>query len=294
MTKRQIINDVNFRHKCRGYGLDCNNFEIYGDIIVLKSPKKGIFIFLDQNYNIIGVLSNENDKTDLLMESITKECSKLYSSIDEKNGICFSYPFQNFSLKQMVELSDRIDIFEVNHGHSSAMMVNKKIVEEEGNQVYISLLSYIKFLGEQIKQYWLNLYQMTMMGFDYPDVYTYINTVMANINECVCYHDGKNLPTFPGDIIEYLGQGGQESKCPRIVLFDIISLFHLGNDLKEDERDISKLSTRLLKLLEIPLEEIMRRIEDSGKSLKVEDIDLKSWLEESIKTNKVDPYMKKI
>lgn len=38
MTKNEIENDRNFRNACCSYGLDWDNFEIYEDTIILKTP----------------------------------------------------------------------------------------------------------------------------------------------------------------------------------------------------------------------------------------------------------------
>lgn len=262
MTKEEIIDDENFRERCSEYGLDWQNFEIYNDVIVLNAPKKGIYVLFDKNYNTIAIHRIEFANMHLTMEQIVEVYSQLYSYIDEKDGCSFSYPFQNFSLKQLVELSKGISIHETNHGRFKQMIFNGRFILDENNENYIGLLSYIKFLGTQINQYYLNEYKMKLLGLDYPTIHLYINRIMANINECVENSIKNESRIFPIDINRYLGCGNEYDS----MLYDVINLLYRENGVKiksgiencmkiekceKSSEDLSMISTNLLKLLNI-------------------------------------------
>ena len=61
MDKNKIKDDFAFSSKCIAYGLDWNDFNIYKDTIILNSPKKDIFVLLDDNYNTIGIHKMEHN-----------------------------------------------------------------------------------------------------------------------------------------------------------------------------------------------------------------------------------------
>lgn len=261
MTKKELKNDMKFICKYLNYGL-YGDFEIYKDTIILNSPIKDIYVLFDKDYNTIGIHKVEPKTKHLTMEEISELYTNLYNLVDEKKNYCFSYPFQNFSLKEIIDISDRIHV-----KHSSEIFVNGDLVINEDNENYINLLLYIKFLGEQIKQYFLNAYQMKIMGFDYPDVYEYVNRLIANINMCIDDNIKNNRRPLPIDIINYLGQERKNIDKYNYALYNIIDLllkekgFKLKNGFyyrreieptNQEVEDLSVLANNLLKLLELP------------------------------------------
>lgn len=298
MTKRDLINNVNFRNKCCDYGLDCEDFYILDDIIVLNSPKESILVLLDEHCNTIGIYDKNDDNSKLVpIEKILKEIKESYETVYYK----LPYPFQNFSLKQIVELANRVYIRETNHGHSSNMIVNGEIVNDEYDSIYVSLLSYIKFLGQQIEQYFMNLYQMKMMGFDYSDVYQYISSLMNNIDECINANIKKGNRPFPIDIINYLEQDRNDIEKYDHELYSIIDLLLKQKGVKikngfehykeleiteKDTTDLSEISKKLLKILEVSDEEVELRYQERNKTFEIKEINLQSWLSEIINKDK--------
>lgn len=291
MDKEKIINDINFRVSCRNYGLDCENFEVYDDVIIMSSLKTGIYVLLDKNYNIIGVHKIELATMHFSKSDIARGYNELYSTLNEDDRFKLHYPFESFSLKQIVDISNRVEIIGTNNGHSLDMLVNGNLVEGENDSVYIELLSYIKILGNEIKEYYLNSYHMYMMGFDYPDVFTYINAFMDNIDECINKSINDNQRPFPIDILRYTGKIKflDEYGNP---LYDVIDLLmrHKGVQAKsgfehyreiepvsESNEDLSILSSKLIKILEVADEEVKMNREDSFTNMKWNHIDLSSW-----------------
>lgn len=301
MDKEVIINDINFRVACRNYGLSCENFEVYDNVIIINSPKAGIYVLLDKNYNIIGVHKVDLATMYFSKYEIASGYNELYSTVDADDRFKLYYPFESFSLKQIVDISNRVEIIETNHGHSSDMLVNGNLVEGENDSSYIELLSYIKILGSEIKKYFLNSYHMYMMGFDYIDVFTYINAFMDNIDECINKSINDNKRPFPIDILRYMGKTQFLDEYGS-ALYDVIDLLMRKKGVKaksgfeqyeeiepalESDEDLSNLSSKLIKILEVSDEEVKRNREDSFTNMKWNHIDLSSWLDsDKIKVKK--------
>jgi len=301
MTKSDLINDMNFRNKCCAYGLDWQSFNVYENIIILNTPKKDVFVLLDEHYNTIGIPKIEHFSPARTIEEYATGYKELYDYVNQEEKFVFPYPFQNFSLKQIVELANRVYIREANHGHSSDMIVNGEIVSDEHDSIYISLLSYVKFLGQQIEQYFMNLYQMKMIGFEYPNVYQYISSLMSNIDECINVSIKKGNRPFPINIIEYLGQNRNNIEKYDRELYSVIDLLLKQKGLKikdgfehykeletieKDTTDLSAISKKLLKILEVSNEEVELRYQESNKTSEIKRVNLQSWLSESITKDK--------
>lgn len=301
MDKEIIINDINFRLACRNYGLDWDNFEIYDDVIIINSPKTFIYVLLDKNYNIIGVHKVKPATIHFSKREIARGYNELYSTLNEDDRFKLHYPFESFSLKQIVDISNRVEIIETNHGHSSDIIVNGSLVDGINDSVYIELLSYIKILGNEIKEYYLNCYHMYIMGFDYPDVFAYINAFMDNIDECINKSINNNERPFPIDILRYTGKTKFLDEYGS-ALYDVIDLLMRQRGVKpksgfehyreieivsKSDEDLSNLSSKLIKILEVTDEEVKRNREDSFTNMRWNHIDLSSWLnDDKVKVKK--------
>lgn len=300
MEKDKIMNDMEFRRKCCNYGLSWSDFNIFDNIIILKTPRKDTYVLLDDKYNIIDIpqidLSNPNEK----IEDVIIKYNNSHNNVDKNGENIFLSPFQNLSFKQLLELSKRITVRTNNNGHSCYIIVNGEYVEDQKNNIYVDLLLYINFLGKQIKQYYTNLYQMRMMGIDYPDVYSYINSIMDIINKLVEEYLSKNSIPFPSEIINRLGQIKYSLNHCDHELFGILRLhlimkkvemkdyfdyYEESEPLRDEDSDLSTLSTKLLKLLDISDDEVRVRLEDVKKTMKFNDINLKSFFSNKSKDN---------
>ena len=291
MDKNTIRDNFAFRSKCVAYGLNWNNFEVYEDIIILNSPKKDIFVLLDNNYNTIGIHKLKQGNQTKSIEEYAIKYRDLYNYSGYNNGLDLPYPFQNFSLKQIVDLANRV-IF-----HKDRVFVNDKYVLDDHDNIYISLLAYIKFLGMQIEQYFLNAYQMKMEGFEYPEVHLYLRSIILNIDECINMYIDKKTRPFPIDIIQYLGQDRNNIDEWNTELYKIINLllnkkgfktlggfkhYHDIETVDKNEIDLADLSLNLLKILEVPKDEVKTEFSESKIPFDIETINLKSWLEQDL------------
>ena len=211
------------------------------------------------------------------------------------------YPFQDFSLQQIIQLANRILICEANNGHTSNIFLNGELVEDEHDSVYISLLLYIKFLAQQIEKYFINLSQMKMMGYEYPDVYSYITKLINNIDKCIDTNIKKGKRPFPIDIIKYLGQDIEKIEEYNYELYKIIDLLLKQKGVKikggferykeieitdKDTTDLSDISIKLLKILEVSDEEVELRYQKSNETFEIKKINLQFWLSKNIDNDK--------
>ncbi len=278
MTKDEIMNDRRFRSKCGIFGIDWEKFNIYEDTIILNSPKKGIFVLLDDSYNTMGIIESENEQE---IKHLLLKYKELYNHSDKESGLEFAYPFQNFSLKQVNQLASRVSF------HHNNVFVNGKLINDENDNKYLCLLAYLKYLDDQIERHFLNTYQMKILEFQYPNVYSCIKSLMININNCIMINIKEGKRPFPIDIIEYLGQDPNDIDYYQNILYKIINLllYNQGFKIKsgykyydkiekieKEEIDLSVLANNLLKILEIPCDDIT----------KDDTINLQSWLEEDL------------
>lgn len=295
------IYDEKFVERRSEYGIYSSDCEIYDDAIIMNSPKKGIYIILDRNYNTIGIHKVEFATMHLTKEEIAKGYNELYDLVDKESGCNFLYPFDKLSLKQIMELSKRVSIRGANNGHSSYSLVNGNVVIDEENNDYIGLLSYINFLSEQVREYFIDSYHMKMLGFDYPNVYEYISNIMYEIDRCIDMYIKNEKRPFPANIIAYLGKRGKERMNEHKELYSVIELllkqkgykikggFAHYNEIEPictKKEDLSDLSVNLLKILEMPEVELKRKQENVYKTMHVEEINLREYLEGGAKKDK--------
>lgn len=289
MTKNEIINDIKFRQRCGEYGLEWSKFNIFNFpnqnyIISLSEPIGNIYVLLDKNYNTICVKKCDwiNDFADL--KYFVDSRYDIYNNLPnvyllKKN---FDYPFENFTLKQIIDLANRVEVIETTQGHISSMKVNEDWYDRNSdeNQEYFQLLSYVKFLGEEIKRYFLLSYHMQTMGFKVPDLDEYVRTLISKLNKCVNFYLEDNRRPYPSDILSGLGQNYREVKLDGI-LYDVIYLLMKDKGYKiksgsrdeiemanpQDDTDLSIVAQELLELLKLSDEELKVKIEVERQKL---------------------------
>lgn len=268
MTIEEIRKDIKFKQMCGLYGLDWENFEIYDDVILLNTPTLGLYVLFDKNYNTIGVdiidFSKFSDKCDFVKNKYY-EYSNFIGSMPFDDG--FGYPFEKFTLKNIIDLSSCIEIMEDYQGNSLSMRINDNSYDRRvsKNEKYFQLLSYIKFLGEEIKRYFLINYHMQSIGIEIPNVYEYVKLLISRVDECVSFHLNHNRRPWPSYILSGLGQNYRELKMSGI-LYDITDLlmFEKGYKVKtgspeeierieslDEKKDLDVIANELLKKVEV-------------------------------------------
>ena len=314
MTREQIISDIKFRQRCGAYGLNWENCEIYDDVILLNTPTLALYVLFDKNYNTIGIEVCDFDKY-LSKEDMVKNKYYEYCNFTDVDmfGEKFGYPFENFTLKQIIDLSNRIEVMETNHGHSLSTRVNGDLYDRKygENEEQFQLLSYIKFLGEEIKQYFLFNYHMQSLGLDIPNVYEYVRLLISRVDESVNFHLNHKRRPWPSYILSVLGQNYRELKMDGI-LYDVADLLmsqkgykvRSGSpdeiemiDSSEERKDLSIVAQSLLEILELSDEELKIKEQRDREKLVERQLDnLRPYLEEDIEDDIVEekgPVLKK-
>lgn len=268
MEKNEIMNDIAFKQQCRKYGIYWENCEVYDNVILLNTPIKDLYVIFDKNYNTIAIDKLESDmqqsKIDFAKRKYYKYCN--FTDIFPF-GEEFDYPFEDFTLKNIIDLYDKIEIMETNHGHSLSIKINGKWYDRESkeHENYFRLLSYIKFLGEEIKRYFLFTYHLQILGCKVPNVYEYVRNLISQINNSIDFFIENNKRPWPSYILSNIGQNPKEIDFDEL-LYDVIDL--LLNDKgfrikwgspdeieeldKPDQKsNLSLLATQLLEILDL-------------------------------------------
>jgi len=224
MTKDEVINDMKFRQLCMECGLNLEDIVVCDDIILLSTPAPYTYILLDKNYNIVhmGSYRYYDNLSKFIERHISNYCNNSIGGSD-------CYPFENFTLKQIIDISSKTEIEEKNHGNSTITRFNGELIELD--KTSLQLLSYIKFLGEQIKQYFKNSYHMLMLNIESTNVYYYLNSLISKINECVKISAYEEKRVWPHDILTYIGQSSNNS-MKNVLLYDISDLLMRDNGMK--------------------------------------------------------------
>lgn len=272
MNKEIIMNDMNFRNKCCILGLDWTDFEIQGDIIIVRTPLNNLYVFLDKQYNIIEIEKFPPSKA--MCDTIFYGYETFKFNIEPE--IYHNCNLINFTLKQIIDLSNRVNIASRKHGHSMYIEINGEWYENDSNNSYLQLMHYIKFLAEEVNIYWSNKYTSKMLGFDIPDIYTYISRVICKINECINVNLANNNRPAPVDIMNYIGQTSiynQNSSKWDAILYEVISLLMNTKGFKgvpgtidaieaisedEEQPQLSLLASNLLTILKVPEEVVLQ------------------------------------
>ena len=270
MDKTSILNDKKFRLSCANYGLNWNCFIVRKDVILAYTVIDDLFVIFDKNYNVIGVEKLPGYPFD---DKSFEEFYQRYS-----NGKKFIYPFEDFTLRDFIDLASRVDLIKINKDRSVQTKINGQVFEKNNteNIEYFELLSYIKFIGERIKQYFLISYQIQIMGFQIVDVHSYVRQLIHKINNSVAYSFKKKFISSPSVMLQDIGLPDPNFV---VLLSDIADLLMRQNGLKPlfgrltpdltlERKDLSMLAKNLLSLLEISEDELKEVEEQNNYDIK--------------------------
>lgn len=276
--KNKIMNDPDFQNKCSLYnGVDYRNFDICGDgetepiTIILNTPDKDVFIFMDENYHTIGIDRLKKDEN-YSFNQIAYDFRSIYNYVSV---------FYNLTLNDITSIADRVIYKDSRH-----MIVNGEEVEMDEGERYIELLSLMKFLGEKIEDYFVNYYKNTIQGLNCPSVFSYATSIMNKfykyVDKCVLEDNGPcsleishEIGTYNDTIRRIINllfrQKGYEVYCGKL---------HLTNEYN----DLYEKSENLLKLLWVPKEEVNDRLKNASKNFWFYEVNLERYLTSDIKT----------
>ncbi len=295
MTREEIMQDMKFREACSKYGIYWRNCEVYEEVIVLDTPITDLYVLMDKNYNTFCIDKLNFEVEDL--EDFITEKYEVYCNFTDvvPYGENFGYPFEEYTLKNIIDLASRIEVIETNHGHSLSMQINGEWYkrDEEELEDYFKLLSYIKFLGEEIKQYFLLSYHMKAMRFEVPDIYTYVRTITGKLLDYVSNCTAISNRPIPSEFLKFIGQSSIETDMSGI-LYDALNLLLNEEGYEIDKEnpdkvkiidnnkhrpDYSKLAVDLLRILDVTDEEL-KQTEEENRTLRKEknSENFKYWL----------------
>lgn len=261
MTKKEIMNDKKFKQKCNKYGLDYESFEIYDNVILLNTKTPNLYVLFDKNYNTIGI-----EKTEEKIEELIKIKYYEYSNYTDNKAYreIFPYPFENYTLKNILDLYNLLD---TKDNYSGINIIGDTKIKGD----YYQLLSYIKFLGEEIEQYFVLNYHMKTLGFNTPDIYEYTKTLIEKLNECIDYYLNNNIKPLQSYILNGIGQNNQLKNDE--ILYNVIDLLirDKGYKIKSSNQNyVEKIPTKDNKKLSSVADDILKILNE--KDIKVKTL----------------------
>ena len=215
---------------CHKYNLNKDNYQIIDGITVIPTQKEDVIVLLTSENlypHVLDIYKKDKNISEKEFKEIIKGMNDKY--LNAKSVLPF--PFEDYSLGQIVAISDAISIEETNHGHSSSLYFGDMCLDEEKDKNLINFFAYAKFVGSQIDNYFMNSYKMKILGFDYPNVYEYVSSLMNNINDCIDNFIKEGKRPFPIHILEYIGQS-ENINIYNHALFDIIELLLASKNYK--------------------------------------------------------------
>ena len=144
---------------------------------------------------------------------------------------------------------------------------------------------------------------MQTMGFEVPDVYSYVRSLISKVNVCVDYHLEYNRRPWPSDILSSIGQNYRDLNMYGM-LYDVADLlmrekgFKVKSgspdkiekiELQEKNKDLSIVAKGLLEILELSDEDLKKKeIEDRQRLVDRNLANLRPYLEEDIEEDVVE------
>ena len=217
--------DNKFCQKCRKYASSWDYFEGYGEVwdapsgygqqmdmklYILFPTNKRVRVILDKNFNTVDVLSDKDFKK---LESVKLGYKSYLESLCNNwyNGanVTLPYPFDKITMSKLMELYSRIKFHDPNHSNKYKMYFDNKIVTDDTYGLYSGLLSYIEFIGSNVEEHFATLYKSKILGYDYPNVYQYVNNIVSLLNEYLKIVTSPNhyleIYDFLSDLPEFVG-----------------------------------------------------------------------------------------
>ena len=230
LERKNIENHYKYLNACKKYDLTRGCFYIIGDTVVAHSVYTGLRVVFNEKLDIIGIAYGPKDFSYSLACDFSKT---FYDNYAYKNST-LAYPFDELSLKNISDIAETVDVREANHGHSGITFVNGEEAFRNFTYDQIKMLSFIKYLDYKIKEYYDVISELKILGFQVPDIHTYINKHLSLIDSCITmYAKNENRP-FPYDVISFTGSDIKLVDELNHELYHLISLLLSEKGLKVD------------------------------------------------------------
>lgn len=202
---------------CKQFGVTDIHLEFKRDCIILPTGKEDFFIILNSEMEIVDIGKCPRAYLDAHVSHallVYNDYTDLYPApYGKKNG----FPFEEFTLKQIVDISKNISQ-ETLHTRCS----------QKDNLIERQLLSYLQFLTAEISFYHTSTYPLKMLGFDVPDIYSYLRGVMTEVASYVDEKCASLEALRPDEILNRLGQTEEQVHVTPF-LEDVIDFHCLSN-----------------------------------------------------------------
>lgn len=215
-----------------------NNKKIinYESGYVIKSAREGIYVLLDNNYNVIGIRKYNT----MLGKEVKMELECYENGLFPK----LSYPFNNYTIKDIIDLSSRIEDIDA-YDEDNVLLVKMDGTWQSNNDLEdgIYLLAYAKFLGEELKDF--NRYARHMISLNgvCMNESDYLNHLINEISHGIKSYINKKIIPCPSDILNLIGENPSEEKTK---YFNYQVLMQLVQDLKKKKSNLEVVSDELL------------------------------------------------
>lgn len=288
--KEKIMNDVDFRLKCRQYGgvrwdtfRICENYDTDPITIMLDTPNKDVFVLMNANYDTIGIHRYTKEGEDRSSYSLAYDYRSIYY---------YTSYFYGVKISDIVALADRIVISSTNNFRSLRMIVNGQEVNDEHGKVCIEYLSYIKFLGIRIESYFKELYKAKMLGITYPSLTEYLSAVINYIDRYIDKCMNEKRRPWPTELLAAIGENTENIDRDSMILYPMIDFllyergYQIGSGdnylklvpLTEEKCDIENLTVQLGGLTDVPKEVVRERFKKANSTFRFEEINLDEYV----------------
>lgn len=238
LKKEKVIDEPEFIEICNKYGLNIDSVEIYKGMIIASNKIYDITLFFNEYYNIIGVLP-----TNKYLKSAKFNADAISFNYRYRFYFLFNNFLKNYTLEDIFDLANRIEIRPTNQGHSAIYFINGIAFKWQGEEknIYLSMIAYIKFISEEIKILFDREYQYLGIGYTSFNVYTCLTALTTSLENAIKRNEDINF----GDLISF-------SEPFDIIKYDIISLLqtNLG------DINLEEIADKLLNILNTPLSEV--------------------------------------
>lgn len=181
---------------CGRYKVIASDALHFTDIIVVPVRGRDLYLVFDKNCNVLGIDNIKISNTDNSM--INDYFTNKYKPNKVENGEdLMSRDFTSYSLRLIQNISNKT-FFSAKYCIFNGELIVDKYLEE--------LLSYFSFLGQEIKFYSQVNFWMQKMGYDVPDIPSYINSILDELDHYIESCINLNNIPLEYDFMSSIGQ----------------------------------------------------------------------------------------
>lgn len=142
-----------------------------------------------------------------------------------ENNETLKYPFNNLTIEQLMDIANKINIRETNHGRTTMVEIKGNYIDRSNKEFkdYICMVSYIKFIVKEIEVYQESCINLKNKGLEVPTIYQFVNGLITKTEQCINSCINKNKRPWPIDILSNLNQITKVFEF-NLILYDVIDL----------------------------------------------------------------------